>query len=310
MIYAGGLASYYLIWKICMRIQHVQANSYQGINEVGMMNMKLMLSGIVNTVKTMAFFIFEWNVLEHEWTLYSFINVVFLFLAVLVISYVVIKSRIVEERIKFVFFLLSLIMMPFAACIWHFTSSNVTYRPMMLQSLCIIYIWVALLYDRWIAEKWSTIVGGLLIVMIFNNSIQANISYFHLDQCYKASYATGIEMISRIHALDDGNLKKIAVVGNIAGEVCLGGERYEESRLQMLGQLIESNILFDQKHTVLFLQNTFDLELQEVSQEELTEFKASEEIKGMSSWPHADAVKVIDDVVIIKLADNMLQDRD
>lgn len=36
VIYIGGLAAYYIIWKLCMHFQGVQATSYQGINSMGL----------------------------------------------------------------------------------------------------------------------------------------------------------------------------------------------------------------------------------------------------------------------------------
>ncbi len=303
IIYICGLASYFVIWKVCMFVQNVQANAYQGINEVGRLSVSLIVSAIINTFRTWFCFIFEWNVFKHGWTLYGVLNVIFLLLALGVLFVAIKKSKLYKQKIQFVFFVLCIFLMPFASCIWYFTSASVVYRPMMLQSICVIYVWIALLFDRWVAEKWSTFAGVLMLLIVFNNGIQANVAYYHLDKCYEYSYAIGLEMMSRIHLLDNGELEHIAVVGNIAGEVCLGGDAYEESRLQLLGQLLENNLLFDQEHTVLFLSNTFRLELPAVSSDELQLLEKSEKVKEMTCWPDAGSVKVIDNTIVIKLSD-------
>ena len=301
LIYVGGLASYYIIWKICLLVQNVQANSYQGISEVGQMSIGLMVSAIVNTFRTWFFFILEWNVFEHGWTLYGVLNVVFLLVAGCTIVVVMKKSQLYREKVQFVFFVLCVLLMPFASCIWYFASPSVVYRPMMLQSICVIYIWIAILFDRWISERYSTLAGLLMFVMVFHNSIQANIAYYHLDKCYEKSYATGLEMMSRIHLLDDGTIENIAIVGDISGEVCLGGEK-KETRLQLLGQLLEENLLFNQEHAYLYMENMFDLELEAVSQTELLVLEQDEAVREMACWPHRDSVKVIDDTIVIKLS--------
>ncbi|WP_216697524.1 hypothetical protein [Anaerostipes faecalis] len=192
---------------------------------------------------------------------------------------------------------------PFAACIWFFTSDSIVYRPMMLQSICVVYIWMTLLFDRWFKEKWANIAGLLLTVIIFNYGIQANISYYHLNRCYESSYATGLEMIERIHQLSNGKINHIAVTGNIAKEVCLGGEK-KGTGLQLLGQLIEDNLLFDQEHTVLFLSNTFKLDLSAVSQKQLKKLEESNKVKEMECWPKANSIRVIDNTIVIKLSNN------
>ena len=66
---------------------------------------------------------------------------------------------------------------------------------------------------------------------------------------------------------------------------------------------LESDMLFDNMHGHLFLQNVCGLELPRVSQEQLDALEAAEEVQKMGIWPAEDSVGVIDGVLVIKLAE-------
>lgn len=110
-------------------------------------------------------------------------------------------------------------------------------------------------------------------------------------------------MMERIHQLSDKEINYIAVTGNVADQVCLGEQK--GSGLQLLGQLLEDNLLFNQEHTVLFLSNTFSLDLPAVSEKQLEKLERSKEVKEMECWPKANSIRVIDSTVVIKLSDNV-----
>lgn len=302
VIYISGLLSYFVIWKVCMYIQDVPVNDYQGIAEVGTLSFSLILGGFVRTIQSILLFFLEWNVFEHGFTLYAVLNVLFIICFLLLLVLAVKKSRLWERKIPMVLFLLCLAAVPIASCIWHFTSSSVGYRPMMLYSLCLIYIFAVILCDRYLVSRWTDVFAGLIFIIIFNFALQANISYFYMNQCYEKSHAMGAEMMARIHLLDDGSARKIAVVGNVADKAALGIED-EAKQIHMMGQLLEKYILFDQVHTVLFLENTYDLTLEAVDAESLERLEMSKEVEEMGCWPAADSICLSGDTIILKLAD-------
>ena len=55
----------------------------------------------------------------------------------------------------------------------------------------------------------------LLAAIVFSNSISANIYYGLLDQCFQKTHAVSTEINTRIHLLDDGTVRYIALLGNL-----------------------------------------------------------------------------------------------
>lgn len=299
LIYVSGLVIYILIWKLCLLVQNTPVNHYQGIESVGKISLSLFIGGIKNTIRSLLLFFLEWNVFEHGWTLYGILNVLFLFVLFSVVLAAVIRSKLYKRRIQFILFLLCMVAVPFFCCIWHFVSAEVIYRPMMLQSVCVLYIFAVILSFSLGAERFLKPIVLLMSVIVFNYGLQANICYYLMNQSYEASYATGIEMVSRIHLMDE-EVDKIAVVGDIAGDVCWDTTEYGK-KAHLLSSCLEENLLFNQEHTVLFLNNTFHCNYSQAT--DLEYLERSDVVKQMGNWPANDSMKMIGDTLVIKLSD-------
>lgn len=299
LIYVTGLGIYFVIWKLCLLVQNIPVNDYQGIDSVGKISFSLFISGIKNTIQSLILFFLEWNVLENGWTLYGVLNVLFLIVLFTVVLAAVIRSKLYKRSIQFIFFLLSAMAVPVFCCIWYFVSDEVLYRPSMLQSVCVIYIFTVILASSLHVERFFKSVMLFMSVIVFNYGIQANICYYLMSQSYEASYATGSEIISRIHLMDE-EVDKIAVIGNITADVSWDTTEYGE-KAHLLSSCLEKNLLFDQEHVVLFLNNTFHCNYSQV--ENLEHFEHFEMVKQMGNWPANDSMKMIGDTLVIKLSD-------
>lgn len=312
IIYTISLVVYYVIWKLCMHFSGIVANNYQGISEVGKISLGLLVNGLISSIKTIILYFAQWNVLTHGFTLYSVLNLLFIIVMVVGLIISCIKSGIFHRKWAFILLMLCLIaIIPFA-CIWNFTSDSIGYRPMMLQSLTLLFIMTALLYERWATFDVKNIVCIFLIIITINNSIMANISYFYMNLCYERTYAEGLEMMIRIHDLQNKyEFDKIAVVGNRIYDVQHENIDLQTNKMQVSGKihilssLLEKTLLFDSEHTTKFLQVTFGLELESLNREQRNNLLNTDEVKSMSCWPAGDSITVIDNTLIIKLSDRI-----
>jgi hypothetical protein len=178
------------------------------------------------------------------------------------------------------------------------------YRPMMLHSICVFYIFALILFDRWVGAKVSTLFGLFMAVIVFNFAIMANISYFYLDKCYEKSYYMGSQMMERIEeTLESEEVEYIAFVGSRADKVAITpGEPGDQ--IHILSSLLESDLLYDNVHAHLYLQGMYGLRLPRVTAEQLEAMEADPNVQSMGIWPAENSVDVIDGVLVIKLADS------
>ena len=308
-IYAIGMISYYVIWKICMAVQGVSANNYQGISDVSNLrgitiSVSWLIHGFANCIKTIILFFLEWNILEHGITLYACLNILFViaFFGGLLVA--ACKSGLFHRKLHLLLYLISLLLCIPCAGIWHFASEDVGYRPMMLQSLAIIYIFGAIIFDRWCKPYASNVVGLLLAIIIFNNSIIANIGYYYMDKCYEQSYATGLEIVMRIHEMESNNdFEQIAVVGSRRKDVSTEISSEEANHIHMMSQLLETDLLYDRNHVQLYLEGIFDIGHDFLSDSECKALELQDEIIEMEVWPFTDSMQVIDGILVIKIGE-------
>lgn len=310
LIYTISLVSYFVIWKFLLYISGTTANNYQGISDIGVISLEMLVGGLIRSLKSVLIYFIQWNVFEHGITLYSVINVVFIIFAAIGVIVAFIKSKIYKIAWALVLLFLCLAaIIPFS-CIWHFVSSLLEYRAMMLQCITLFFILAAVLYERWAITCAKNAICILLLITVFNNAVMANIGYYYMNLSYERTYSEGVQMMARINDLqDEYDVGKIAVIGNKAELVqwqTIDTDTRDVApagKTIILTALLETSLMYDGIHTILFLQNTFGLELESADETKLEELSHSDIVKAMSCWPSNDSLAVIDDIIVVKLAD-------
>ena len=85
-------------------------------------------------------------------------------------------------RVSILLLLLCLAAMPVGCYIWYLTSPDVVYHALMLQSVCLLYILTAVLFDRWVRPGINNVALVVLLAVVFNNSVTANMYYNLMEQ--------------------------------------------------------------------------------------------------------------------------------
>ena len=310
LIYVIALVSYYMIWKWSMLLSNVLPTHYQGISQVGQVSFGLFVNGAIRAVKTTVLYFLQWNILEKGISFYCALSL-FLFIAFIggvVIAFV--KSKLWTRKWAVVFLALCLLSIAPFACIWHFTSDFVRYRVMMLQSLTLLFVLVGVLWEEWGNTVGKNIICIFLFLMVFNNALLANISYYYMNLCYERTYADGLEMMIKIHNFKDKyDFTKIAVLGNRRYELQTKNIDPQFKKLQTYGKLHSLNILqektllYDSDHTTKFLQVTFGLDLKVVDFVQRNAMLDTEKVRNMGRWPAGNSMAVMRDTLVIKLSD-------
>ena len=310
IVYGASLAAYFVIWKLCMRLSGTVANDYQGISEVGKISAGLLVNGLKQAVETTVRYFVQWNIFEHGLTLYAALNLLGLGAMGAGLILASWKSGLLRRKWALGLVALCLVAMVPFGCLWHFASEQVEYRAIMLQCYTLLFVLAAVLFEKWAKPKAKDLVCLLLVLMVFNNALIANISYFYLHFCYERTYAESVEMMIDIHDLqDEYEFDKIAVIGsriddlrheNIDPET---GKILGVGKFHILSRIMQKSLLFDSVHVRLILNQTYDLDLEHASGEAYQALYESQEVREMGSWPANDSMTVIDDILVIKLSD-------
>lgn len=310
IMYVVSLAAFYVIWKMCMHFSGMTPESYQGIDQVGTMNIGLLFHGFISSAKIVIQFFLGWNVFKNGFTVYAVLNLIFLCFFAISLIVAVIKSDIWKRKWAMLLLLLCIAAMVPLVGIWNFTSDSLVYRPMMLQSLTLLFVFAALLFETWTGKIFKNTAALLLVAVIINNSVLANISYYHMNLCQQRTYAESAELMLHIHNYQrEYDVEKIAFIGDRSAD--LAWEMFDEKtgditgagKAQFLTMLLETNLLSDHRHCVAFLNSTYGLGLIGANEEKLTELSALPGVQELGCWPTENCITVVDDILVIKLAD-------
>lgn len=306
LTYGSGLGGYYIIWKLLMRVQGVQATTYQGISSISL-SLGSLLNGLSATWEELKVFYLQWDLKTSGMTLYAGLNLLFLLAFALILIYSAVKSGLIRRKWELGLYVLGILaMVPFAG-LWSLVSASVDQRPMMLVCLALPYILTVILFDRWAAPRVAAAAGLLMAVMVCNFGLIANISYSYLEQSWNRTCADGIQMLTAISEFDDQAVD-VAFIG-----VRMEDVRYETvdengvgtaiGRVNIPGQMFETTLLYDHWHTYYFLRDQLGMSLPTAEVEEIRAIRQTEEYAQMPCWPEDGSVRLFGDTVVVKLSD-------
>lgn len=302
VLYLCGLILFLIVWKMLLYFEHANVGTNQGIGEMGL-NLATIISFIPASVATILRFFLEWNVLEHGWTLYGVLNTLFTFSFFIVCSIAIIKSKIYKKPMQFLILLCSLLAIPFIACMWRLVTPGITYRPMMLGGLVMIYILASVISVHVLPENKANLLGLLLCCIIVNNAVVANISYYYMNNCYEKSYAMASEMMQKIHNLNaDTHNMPLVIIGRRGVDAALD-LTVKDRAIPLLGNILEKDLLLNEDHIIPFLNNLFDSNIHCASAEVRQNIQHTKEVSSMGIWPQPDSIMLIEDTIVIKISD-------
>lgn len=312
LLYAAALSVYFIIWKLLLALEHVAANNYQGISQVGTLQFSLLLNGIKKTiVSTIAFFI-QWDMLRYGFTIYGVLNILFLFILLIGLSTAVIRSAIIKRKKQLVLFIIAFLSIFPCTFLWAFTSNEIIYRTMMEPGMVFLYIIAVLVYERYCSDYKQVLASLLIGIIICHNSTLANIGYYYLNLSYEQTYAEAMKMSIMIDELNcsETGFSDVAVIERPWEEVKLKMIDENEKMLPagsiyMWYHALGRPLPFHQSHVVSFLNTYFDMGLTPVSKERQTKLEKTEDVQAMPIWPCEGSIKVIEGTLVIKLADTM-----
>ena len=312
IVYITSLAVYFVIWKLCMYVTGTEANEYLGIADVGALKFgaDLISYRVISAFSEILEYFLQWSMLQHGISLYAVMNVLFFILLGVGSIIAVIRSRIWKRKWAFVLLIVCVAAIVPFAFIWYFASAHISYRPMMLQSLALLFVLGALLFEDWTGDILKNTMALLLALIVFQQAVMANISYFYMNLTYERSYAEAVEMMVEINDLrDEYEFHEIAVVGNRVAD--LSWEMYDAQtgKLEPAGKVhiftgyLHQSLMIHRERVVPFLTAYLGLDLEAVSPEDYETISELPEVQSMECWPADGSVAVIDHVLVLKLSD-------
>ncbi len=305
---AGGIM-YFLVLHVGLKVLHVTMADYKGANDISIS--KIISELDPNIVKAYTeFFSYHFS---HEYIGNHFLNHVFcilLYLGILVVMAMTICK--VKDVIDKLIVIALILAVPLGANIIDFivTGSYLGIQATSGMTICmalafLIAIQVLSQNSKEVCKRIAIVLAGGAVMYAWTNMIQIETDVLALEQ----SYSNGMYALEQINdtinrELDGQEDMHVAIIGNpemgtyrllddiheLASAYAVEGNFWNVKENSWYGwtKLMKENY---------FAQYTF------LSVEESIELAKQPEFIEMGNYPDADSVKVIEDVLVIKVSD-------
>lgn len=306
-LYMGviGVALYYIILRMLLKIQGKELASYQGIN--GMTSGASadgLLSAVTGIYRDFFAFTLKGNVVFQN--IPSGAACAVLALAALGAGIYLIRDRKWwKNPFFFVIIIVTLVILPIITNVILLISPEVTYHLLMR------YQWVLFLIGMvayvsgsggevkspaWV--EWAAL--GAAFVLVFHYAVADNIAYSNLEKRYEKTYAYCVRLLDRIEQTDGYYPGiPIAMIGRVSDVQYPDTDISLKVTSNMIG-LNGDSLLYTGDNYREFIKHYLGATLNIQPAEAMAEVYYSEEYEAMDSFPGENSIRIIDGVMYVK----------
>ena len=301
----GGMALYFGILYAVLTVTGTEMLDYQGISSsANFLNLDIM--GSFYRIKTTFIeFFFDF---EHP-SLFEVLNEFILVATLFCHIRNAVRNRVITSAAKVAAIIVGMGLLIVGSGVLALINASIDYHSLMLMGYCIFYMFFIILYEREeddskkirAARCWMVLIIGFLLV--FNNSVIANVSYHKAQMAYEKSYGTLLRIADRMEQTDGiEECDEILVVGHLENS-----ENYSSLLPPEITGITDGYIIRADDEVVK--QSVFCSALNDYCGKDYTfiagdrkkQLLENQMIKEMNTWPHDGCVQVLDGVAVIKL---------
>lgn len=305
---AVGMALYYAIMTLVIKITGSALIEYQGISEA-MSFGGIDLRGALYTIKhSFVGYFFDFSAGA---SVFSILNCGIVALtAVLYITDIIRKKIAVGKIILAVVYTAFL---PIGASLLALINSGVDYHNLMKMGFFVFYLFFILQYETldFNARRLNNIkawtILSLVLVLVFNHSIIAGVSYHKLNMAYEKSYGVLIRIADRIEQTEGAeDCDSILVLGAIEGSETYSVTLPPDMTGTTDGYILRADDeIVGQSVLCSALNDYCGKEYKFVCGEQKASLLERIDAEAMGVWPQKDSILVIENVIIIRLDDEV-----
>lgn len=301
-----GMVLYSIILKIILGVCSVELLEYQGMDSTASLsNINIAASlYVVKETFLKCFFDFSGGV-----NVYVALNCIIFAFTVLYYVKSIIKNEIYKKPLNAMVIVVLCVMLVFGAGALAFINPGVDYHNLMLMGYSVFYLFFIIIYERGsekngknaVIKCWTVLITAMILIL--NQIVIANVSYHKAQIAYEKSYGVLIRIADRIEQTPGNETcDKILVVGALDDS-----EAYSVNLTPDITGITDGYIIRADDETVgqsvltAALNDYCGKNYEFISGEEKKKLMQKDDIKSMEKWPSDGCVKVLNNMVVIKL---------
>ena len=304
----AGMALYYILTMVILKIMGAELLEYQGINNAAAFSGINILGALYNIKSSFVDYFFDFS---SGISVFTILNCVVFALTVILYLVDIVKNR--TSLIKLLLTIVYVIFLPIGASVLAFINSDVDYHNLMKMGFFVFYLFLILQYERSGLEKskFNTIkawaIFCTIFVLVFNNIIIANVSYHKLNMAYEKSYGTLIRIADRIEQTEGAEeCDRILVIGALRDSEAYSVKLPPDMTgttdgyiLRADDEIVGQSVLCSALNDYCGKNYTF------LACEEKEALLSKLNMAQIGVWPESDSILVSDGVIIISLGNEV-----
>ncbi len=319
-----GTVAYFTFMKLSLITQNVVLSSYQGIDQIGIINFNILLQLISKAyVNLLSFFVRD-AFINNNFVVEILYIAVFVLMGVFILNLVIV-NKIYKDKLKLILLIFLIILLPLCINSIVIMAPNSWIHVLMIMSFVHVFILLIGLADMNFNFAMTPLkrvsIGGaplylrnLFVIMciystfiistslIYNYYILDHQIYLRLEMQYENSYAFVNRLVSRIESTEGYQPKNpVAIIGKVPSLVT----KSQFNELNSLGVIFNDDLQIIQARDCLerFINDWAGVKLVFAKPEQKKEISHSAEFKNMPPYPLKGSIRVIDNVTVVKLGE-------
>lgn len=306
MIYSGVIGAVIYIVGLYLRLAGRELSSYQGIGDSTLIHslgwyFKTIKQSYVDTYRLL----FAQDAYGNR-----IIGYIMLALGIITLGIMLVKGFLLIKKKKWVSVLLVIVFlaaMPLAVYCLKVLSEGAVYHRLMVQSAALIWLLPVVLLDNARMPNKVRILPELmtllLLIQVGNYIVGANINYLSAEISYEKSYALSIRIVDRLEQLEGAKDAKALYIAGKPDSTKYKDALYIKTTETMTG--VPNGIIpYTNAIYVRMINQHIGGNYTELTDvDAISGILESEEFANMPTWPDAQSVRVIDDVVVVNLGE-------
>jgi len=296
-----GMALYYLVMVILLKITGTTLLDYQGFESATSFK-GIDITGALYIVKeSFVSYFFDFS---KGTNVFGIINSI-----VFVLTFILYLKDVIKNKLsigKILMLSVFVILLPVGASVLSFISSGIDYHNLMKMGFLVFYLFFILQYENSgqnALKSWAIL--GITAILIFNQTIIANVSYHKLNMAYEKSYGTLIRIADRIEQTEGSKgCDRILVLGCLPKSEAYSVKLPPDMTGTTDGYILRADDeIVGQSVLCSALNDYCGKNYKFISGEEKSELLKRIDADSLNNWPEKNSVSVIDNVIVIKLGD-------
>lgn len=300
---AIGMILYFVILKICLKINNVELVDYQGINSMGMVSLGELIERIKAAYISFPEFYFSSPVFH---SFFKYIVIASFAFDIMALALIIKQRRLYKSGVAIAETVILLVLLPLACDLVYVMAGMFTVHLVMLFPRVLPLILPAVLasnIDFSISGAKGagtiTLTCALLLSQFacaYEFLLIDNRAYFDMDLTYENTYAFMTKLTAKIE-LQEGFTEDTPVA--LIGKADMGSVIPQSSMTGVFTGNSAANMYTRPQFLSYFLASSY-VYADDDTVEQITQ---SEEFKSMPCYPNEGSIKTIDGVIVVKFSD-------